>query len=679
MRNEYKPPLAIHFIWHPSDSKTVEPILDNIRSSFARDKDKPFSRGLDIPLFFYSSLTPSKVPESAPEEVAERNVIFVFTSANTTGQTNWSEYVEAPAVTQTVRIVPVALNPFGLSHSGGLHGLHCVRAYDWPNENKELHSIVALAHEIYRHGFVEIRLQDEGKDSSIEIFLSHAKAGDTGRRHAEAIKSFIDNTNMNRFFDATEISPGFRFDQEIERHIDGSTFVAIESDAYSSRYWCQREVLRAKASRRPILAVDCLEEFEDRVFPAASNIPCVHVPPDEALSEKDVLRILASALLETIRHEHSIKSIQYYQSQGWVSPDCEISSRPLEVRHALLAKEGGKVEVCYPEPPVYAEEADWQEKLGIMSFTPLWKPSEKDQLRGLRVGISISDPLFQGYASYHLHSDHLMRLAQDVARHLLARSADLIYGGDLRMNGFTEFILEEASILKSRLQSDTAHVENHLAWPLYLDSDDGGYERITTWRARFRGVMSTKECDIPDDIIDLVDQETFLRPTNTLNKYIWSRCLTQMREESISSSDARICVGGKLSGYLGKMPGVLEEIIIALEADKPIYLLGAFAGVVGEVCKTIDSGNMSEPLTEAWQTNYNDGYSDLQEHAKEKGDYADYQQVKATLEGTLIAGLAEKAGLSEGDYLRLMWSPFLDECVHLILKGLGNVVANKQP
>jgi len=63
-----------------------------------------------------------------------------------------------------------------------------------------------MAHEIYRYGFVEISENDHGKCSSIKIFLSHAKAGDTGRLHAESIYQFIDSTNMSRFFDATETS-----------------------------------------------------------------------------------------------------------------------------------------------------------------------------------------------------------------------------------------------------------------------------------------------------------------------------------------------------------------------------------------------------------------------------------------------------------------------------------------
>src|SRR5690606_12616765 len=118
-----------------------------------------------------------------------------------------------------------------------------IRVYDWPADNKDLHAIVSLTHEIYRYGCLSINPDDTGKSSSITIFLSYAKAGDTGRLHAEEIKRFIDNTNMNRFFDSTEISPGFLFDQEIEKKVRQSTLVAIESDVYSSRYWCQREIL----------------------------------------------------------------------------------------------------------------------------------------------------------------------------------------------------------------------------------------------------------------------------------------------------------------------------------------------------------------------------------------------------------------------------------------------------
>ena len=69
MSVEFNPPLAVHFIWHPSDVSVVEPMLAEIKKTFARDKDKPFSRGLNIPLFFYSTQNPTEVPDHCPDEI----------------------------------------------------------------------------------------------------------------------------------------------------------------------------------------------------------------------------------------------------------------------------------------------------------------------------------------------------------------------------------------------------------------------------------------------------------------------------------------------------------------------------------------------------------------------------------------------------------------------------------
>ena len=110
---------------------------------------------------------------------------------------------------------------------------------------------------------------------------------------------------------------------------------------------------------------------------------------------------------------------------------------------------------------------------------------------------------------------------------------------------------------------------------------------MTAWRAKYHEIMETVEYEIPGDVADDLDKGVFLPPNTPRNSYIWSRCLTEMREKSISSSTARICAGGRLTGYKGKMPGVLEEIILALNEQKPIYLLGAFGGVVREVSKLL--------------------------------------------------------------------------------------------
>ncbi|HOS61693.1 MAG TPA: hypothetical protein PLA59_04710 [Myxococcota bacterium] len=672
---KYKPPLAIHFIWNPADEEPVEAILDAVRSSFARDVERPFSRGLNIPLFFYSSGNPNRAPSNLPVQQADKDIVFVFTSVNTLGRDSWKSYINQLSLSDTFLAVPIAIDRNGLDHvcEGSLKNLNFLRFYEWQGDLKEQRAILAMAHEIYRYGFAEIDEKSPGKCSSIKIFLSHAKAGDTGRLHAESIYKYIDTTNMSRFFDATEISPGFKFDEEIIKHIKESTLVAIGSDAYSSRYWCQREILCAKQHQRPIIAVDCLQDFEDRVFPAGSNVPCVHVSPDTPISEPDILRILIATILETIRYLHAKKSLKYYQSQNWIDNDCAIISRPPEIRQVIDLKNSGKQKICYPEPSLYSEEADWLSHFEVDAFTPLWNKAEDGALSSFRIGISISDNPVSNYSEHHLHADHLKRLSQDLARHLLARAGTIIYGGDLRKDGFTQFILDEAIALKTRLNTDNIHVENHLAWPLYVSDS-----KIVAWRAKYNRIIKTVEHDIPDDIAKDIEKSVFIAPSGTDNKYIWSRCLTLMRKKSIELSHARICAGGKLAGYHGKMPGVLEEIIISIEKNKPIFLLGAFGGVVAEVCKTITDKAIAKPITEHWQITNNAGYFELQEKAKKENQNADYVKVEKLLEDIAVDDLARSSGLSSDEYQRLMESPFVDECVHLILKGLKKLASDSK-
>jgi hypothetical protein len=665
----YTPPLAVSFVWNCADDGAVQPVLEVVRKSFARDREKPFSRGLNIPLSYFSSSNPNEVPERKPDETAATNITFVFTSQNTAGRNDWKQYVEGLTATASTHIVPIAIDKGGLHHNGSLNKLNCIRAYEWPFEDKHLHVIISLAHEIVRWQ-QPCGPNDEtaGKEKSITIFLSHAKAGDTGRLHAEEIKTFIDNTNMNRFFDSTEISPGYKFDAEIESSIKESTLVAIESDAYSSRYWCQREILCAKKSDRPIVVVNSLSDYEDRIFPAASNVPCVHVSPDTPIRRSDILRVLSATILETVRHFHALSSLDSYREAGWISGECKSLARPPEIRQAIAAQNDVTKTFCYPEPPIYSEEADWHTGLGVEAFTPLWKPSQKDALKAHRVGISISEVHGDGFSRNNLHPDNLLRLAQDISRHLLSRSATLIYGGDLRRDGFTSFILDEAAILQDRLGTDIPKVENHLAWPLYVSET-----QIVEWRARYSQIMKTVEYPIPTDVASGIPADVFLLPTTTQNSYIWSRCLTQMREMSIANSTARICAGGKLHGYKGKMPGVLEEIAIALASGKPTFLMGAFGGVVGNVCDILLEERIPEELSEAWQATHNPGYADLQAFAHFHENGCNYQSIVENIQNLKISDLAASCGLEEREYAALMRSPFIDECVHLILKGVSKL------
>lgn len=146
-----------------------------------------------------------------------------------------------------------------------------------------------------------------------------------------------------------------------------------------------------------------------------------------------------------------------------------------------------------------------------------------------------------------------------------------------------------------------------------------------------------------------------------------------MREESIKSSDIRILVGGKFENYLGKMPGVLEEFLIAYKQDLVIFLVGGLGGLTKKLCISIKNRKIEEEFTEEWQMNHNDAYQDLQEIASQHGKHTDYDNLKEVIENITIPILAERTGLTNEEYERLMTTPFIDESIYLILKSIKNL------
>lgn len=672
MKQQIVPPLAVHFVWHPNDN--INTTIMDFRRYLTRDIDRPFSRELNIPTFLYSSQKRLHPPSNSPKKLAKKDVIFLFLSANTLMIPSWKEYINSLPERKNYHLVPVAVEHEGIGHTseGRLKSLNCIRMFEWNEDFKKEYAIFYLSHELYRFGLKNINLLESGIDSSIRLFLSHAKKGDTGLKHAKAIKKFIDNSNMQGFFDVNDISSGFKFDEEIEKHIKKSTLIAIESDTYSTRYWCQREILTAKREKRPIILVNSLEEYEDRVFPAASNIPCVHITA-EPLNDKDILRILIAALLETIRFEHARKLLTYYRNQKWIDQNAVIFARPPEIQQIVEIlkknKKSNNLVICYPEPPLYKEETEWADYFNITVSTPLWSSDKKSyKNKKFRIGLSIADYQPDGYDKQNQDLDELKRFSQSLARHLLANKHTLIYGGDLRNDGFTQFILDEATVLRDRLQLDKLFVENYLAWPLNVKQEN------LKWYANYNTVVKPVSASIPDDIKSLIhDISTFLPPDCLENKYIWSRCLTTMREESIKSSDIRILVGGKFENYLGKMPGVLEEFLIAYKQDLVIFLVGGLGGLTKKLCISIKNRKIEEEFTEEWQMNHNDAYQDLQKIASQHGKHTDYDNLKEVIENITIPILAERTGLTNEEYERLMTTPFIDESIYLILKSIKNL------
>ncbi|MDC4638819.1 TIR domain-containing protein, partial [Acinetobacter baumannii] len=77
--------------------------------------------------------------------------------------------------------------------------------------------------------------------------------------------------------------------------------------------------------------------------------------------------------------------------------------------------------------------------------------------------------------------------------------------------------------------------------------------------------------------------------------------------------------------------------------------------------------------TEEWQISENNEYRDLLCFLNDNGHAVNYKDIENTLINIEISTLAENSGLELEEYIKLMETPFIDEIIHLILKGIKNI------
>ncbi|AZO47632.1 MAG: hypothetical protein EOS54_20330 [Mesorhizobium sp.] len=196
--------------------------------------------------------------------------------------------------------------------------------------------------------------------------------------------------------------------------------------------------------------------------------------------------------------------------------------------------------------------------------------------RAVAISISTSPDM----ALLGLGPEHLDDAMTEVARHLLAMGARLLYGGDLREHGFSRLLFE--LVARHRRDADLGDervgVSNYLAWPVHahLSAD-----RLIELSNALKGSAEVL-CMGPDGTVVLPEARGPATTAPATDKE-WADGLTAMRMAVRSASDARIVLGGTVEGFKGRMPGVAEEALLSLENEQPLFLLGGFGGCTFDI------------------------------------------------------------------------------------------------
>jgi hypothetical protein len=257
---------------------------------------------------------------------------------------------------------------------------------------------------------------------------------------------------------------------------------------------------------------------------------------------------------------------------------------------------------------------------------------------------------------------HLQDAMVECARHLLMQGASLAYGGDLRPGGFTAILFD---LVRSHNRAGARErIHNFLAWPIWVDRDP------KIWNEYMDEMRDTR---VPPPLELNVDQTVFTSPDSMPGRYIWSRSLTAMRAEMNDSIGARVLLGGQVRGYKGKYPGIVEEALLALRSEKPLYLIGGFGGCTQSIAEAL-TGGAPEVLTEVFhasEPNFVEMAARYQNDVTQgTGTPIDYAGELKFLQSVGFGGLHN--GLDESDNLTLAQSKNLPEIVYLLLKGLSH-------
>ncbi|MBU6300812.1 MAG: CHAT domain-containing protein [Verrucomicrobia bacterium] len=485
----------------------------------------------------------------------------------------------------------------------------------------------------------------------------------------------------------------------------GSLSLVLRTDSFAASLRCQERLLHCKRLGMPVVTIQILRT-QERLSPRyAGNSPTLVWNPseDEKQLAEQADSILDEILLVWLRHLHFHLTAPLVFQRQHLPFHAFYLSRPPELvdfAQGTLASTGASL-VLYPDPPLPLSEINLiRHSFPRVRFaTPstlsreLLRRVPTVPLRGKVVALSLShfspdipasisevSPDCAGTAcdGGGVLQAHIYGTIKHLALCLIRAGATLAYGS-----------VDQSF---SRLLSDLTLAH----WRYLNDSGDKDHDArkylLRCYVARF--VLEKRQ-----EVLESIRAE--LRPIPAKKPDVVAEApeaqaleLSQTRLAMARDCDVRIILGGRRLpkeseddkvGYKGRFPGQAEEAFLHLQAGKPLYVIGGFGGVAGDVARVLQ-GDREGLATEASLREGNPLFRELCQKYDRQALGEDAALLPHSLDD-LWAGLAGFGqgmfwgdasagtrwidnGLSKDENLTLFRSTRHDEISALILRGL---------
>ncbi len=300
---------------------------------------------------------------------------------------------------------------------------------------------------------------------------------------------------------------------------------------------------------------------------------------------------------------------------------------------------------------------------------------------GTSFGISISASDLPEDA-FLASDEYVNRLTFQEASHILREGGRLILGHRWKPGGIMHHLASKARDLRmwsgsaaaTPAHNEPASIINVIAWPDTPPPDqDGTAKRLLDQR-----VLEIQSVGVEGIDVNGVD------PESDFGVFCRTRALTGMRKKITELADVRICLGGGANKPKRRLSGVLEEAILTIAAEKPLYISSAIGGVSRIICdamlrRRLSDSDKSHFVTPAPARAAMEAYKSQFPFPREEGPCGisegttgDWNALEY-LRSVDLKRLAEIAHLNIDEYINLLTTADLNRAMTMVALGVKSL------
>jgi hypothetical protein len=202
-------------------------------------------------------------------------------------------------------------------------------------------------------------------------------------------------------------------------------------------------------------------------------------------------------------------------------------------------------------------------------------------LAGVSIGLSASESADLGRLG--LMDEHFRLALRELARIVLVSGGTLVYGGNLDAGSYTWVLVNELR----RYAGDGLGLRLMLHWLEHRRRSLASLEELDD-QLGIRGELLCVNEDGSGVLPQRGEGRGAEAGATVTDAALRVASVTGLRQVLTARCDARLLIGGRRAGYIGPMPGVLQEALLSLDAGQPLYLAGGLGGMALNLAAAVD-------------------------------------------------------------------------------------------